>query len=119
MFIQNVIQVNVPFTLTFQAIALFVGTLRSAVRRAERPRRAADGSATRLRFPFCAATSAREAAAERALVAAMFHDVWFEAPLSFNILMLAMRGPRSGFEAGWNEVGALICGAGGGVGDAV
>jgi len=85
-----VIQVNVPFTLTFQATALFVGTLRSAVRRGERPRRAADGSASRLRFSFCGATSAREAAAERALVEAMFHDVWFEAPLSFNILMLAM-----------------------------
>ncbi len=27
-------------------------------------------------------------------------------------LIRAMRGPRSGFVAGWNEVGALICGAG-------
>ena len=31
--------------------------------------------------------------------------------MSFNILMLAMRGPRSGFVTGWNEVGAVICGA--------
>ena len=33
--------------------------------------------------------------------------------------MRAMRGPRSGFVAGWNEVGALICGAGCGGGGSV
>jgi hypothetical protein len=62
-----------------------IRTLRSAVRRAEKRsaggvtvgteperndrRRAADGSRRRLRFSFNAATSAREATAERALVA--------------------------------------------------
>jgi hypothetical protein len=62
------------FILTFQVIALAIGTLRPAVRRAEQwsaggvperndRRRAADGSRTRMSVPFCAATSARSAAA--------------------------------------------------------
>jgi hypothetical protein len=50
-------------------------------------------------------------------------DTWPEffspAMVPSSNLIRAMRGPRSGFVAGWNELGALTCGAGCGAGGSV